>query len=241
MPWQAIAPAPPSATSPQGKCQGHGGPSAKFTPILPALCRQWSFSVQKKEERRTVSWTWGRGRARPQRSSNALRLPVVVTCVHILMETWLHDNLPDSVYQLDGLLLFRADRNHLSGKTRGGGVCIYINNRWCTNCLTVSSHCSEAVEYLTLKCWPYYLPWQYTVVFLVAVCIPPSANGSDALKELYDHIAVLQWKHPEAFFVVAGDFNHVELMDTLPPMLVPSLHPVLKACKPMENHHCVAH
>lgn len=54
------------------------------------------------------------------------------------------------------------------------------------------------------------------MVFIVAVYIPPSANASEALRELHDHIGVLQNKHPEAFFVVAGDFNHVKLTDTLP-------------------------
>lgn len=54
------------------------------------------------------------------------------------------------------------------------------------------------------------------MVFIVAVYIPPSANASKALRELHDHIGVLQNKHPEAFFVVAGDFNHVKLTDTLP-------------------------
>lgn len=36
------------------------------------------------------------------------------------METWLNDNMPDSAFPLDGQLLFRADCNHLSGKTHGG-------------------------------------------------------------------------------------------------------------------------
>lgn len=44
----------------------------------------------------------------------------------------------------------------------------------------------------------------------------PSANTSMAIRELYNHICVLQNKHPEAFFVVAGDFNHVKLTDILP-------------------------
>ncbi|KAL7858986.1 hypothetical protein SRHO_G00141330 [Serrasalmus rhombeus] len=35
--------------------------------------------------------------------------------------------MPDSAFQLAGRQLFRADRNRLSGKARGGGLCVYIN------------------------------------------------------------------------------------------------------------------
>ncbi|KAF0037932.1 hypothetical protein F2P81_010806 [Scophthalmus maximus] len=48
-------------------------------------------------------------------------------CVFLLTESWLNNNKPDSASQLDGLQLFRADRNQLSGKSRGGGLCVYIN------------------------------------------------------------------------------------------------------------------
>lgn len=61
-------------------------------------------------------------------------------CALILCETWLKDSVPDSALHLDGLLMFRADRNHQSGKTRGGGLCIYINKGWCTNCTLVGSN-----------------------------------------------------------------------------------------------------
>ncbi|KAL7863685.1 hypothetical protein SRHO_G00126690 [Serrasalmus rhombeus] len=35
--------------------------------------------------------------------------------------------MPDSAFQLAGRQLFRADRNRLSRKARGGGLCVYIN------------------------------------------------------------------------------------------------------------------
>ncbi|KAL7880993.1 hypothetical protein SRHO_G00032470 [Serrasalmus rhombeus] len=75
-----------------------------------------------------------------------------------LTETWLNHTMPDSAFQLAGQQLFRADRNRLSRKARGGGLCVYINKGWCTNCVLVNSHCSEATEQLTVKCRPHYLP-----------------------------------------------------------------------------------
>ncbi len=49
-------------------------------------------------------------------------------------ETWLNDAIPDSALSLPGFQLFRADRDTEStGKSRGGGTCFYINERWCTD------------------------------------------------------------------------------------------------------------
>uniref|UniRef100_A0A3B3H7K8 Reverse transcriptase domain-containing protein n=1 Tax=Oryzias latipes TaxID=8090 RepID=A0A3B3H7K8_ORYLA len=140
------------------------------------------------------------------------------SAVICLTETWLKDNMPDPAFQLDGRLLFRADRNQQSGKTRGGGLCIYIHKGWCTNCTVVNSHCSEAIEHMTVKCRPHYLPREFTAVFIMAVYIPPgaNANANEALTELHNNISSLQHRHPEAFYVIAGDFNHVNLTDTLP-------------------------
>ncbi|KAI4901825.1 hypothetical protein NFI96_033814, partial [Prochilodus magdalenae] len=104
--------------------------------------------------------------------------------------------------------LFLADRNQLSGKAQGAGLCVYTNTGWCTNCLVVNALCSEATEQLTVKCRPHYLPREFTAVFVIAVYIAPDANANNALKELHDNISSLQNKHPEAFYVVAGDFNH---------------------------------
>ena len=67
-----------------------------------------------------------------------------------------------------------------------------------------------------MKCRPYYLPLEFTEVFVTIVYIPLGGNANEALKELHDNISLLQTKHPEAFYVVAGDFNHVKLTDTLP-------------------------
>ncbi|KAI4882972.1 hypothetical protein NFI96_001902 [Prochilodus magdalenae] len=116
--------------------------------------------------------------------------------------------MPDSAFQLDGRQLFQKDRNQLSGKARGGGLCVYINKGWCTNCVMVNALCSEATEQLTVKCRPHYLPREFTAVFVIAVYIAPDANANNALKELHDNITSLQNKHLEAFYVVAGDFNH---------------------------------
>ena len=49
-------------------------------------------------------------------------------CVHIFTETWLHPNIPDQAIAPDGRMVFHANRTKDSGKRRGGGLCVYIND-----------------------------------------------------------------------------------------------------------------
>lgn len=89
--------------------------------------------------------------------------------------------------------LFQADRTADSGKRGGGGVCVYINNAWCRDAQMVQRHCSLDLEFLLLKCRPFYLPREFTAVFLEAVYIHPQAN-----QELHDVISELEMAQPDA-------------------------------------------
>ncbi|KAL0149831.1 hypothetical protein M9458_054879 [Cirrhinus mrigala] len=138
-------------------------------------------------------------------------------CVFVFTETWLNNKTPDSAIQLHGLTCCRADRDSsLSGKTRGGGLCVYINKEWCNNAAVVTKNCSSLVEFMFVKCRPFYLPWEFTAIVIVAVYIPPCANAKDALRELYSAISEQQTNNPDGFFIIAGDFNHANLKSVLP-------------------------
>ena len=110
--------------------------------------------------------------------------------------------MPDSAFQLDDRIFFRTKI-----KRRGGLQVDYVNKSWCTNRLLVGRHCSEAVEYLIIKCRPHYLLCEFTAVVTAGVYIPPDANANAALNELHEAISSLQNKHPEALYVAAGDLN----------------------------------
>ncbi len=141
-------------------------------------------------------------------------------CAFVFMETWLNNNVPDCAIQLDQLTCYRADRALVEGgKTRGGGLCVYINDAWCRDAVVVCKHCSPLVEFIIIKCRPFYLPREYTAILLVAVYIPPSSinnNRSEALNDLYQHISEQQTAHPDAFLILAGDFNHADLKSVFP-------------------------
>lgn len=136
--------------------------------------------------------------------------------VMIFTETWLNNSCPDNAIELAGRHTHRVDRiADDSGKTRGGDWCIYINKAWCTDSITTERQCSPNVEFLMVKCRPFYLPREFTSIILTAVYTPPDANAKLAMKELYAAISKHQTKHPEAAFIVAGDFNHSNLKTVL--------------------------
>ncbi|KAI4884158.1 hypothetical protein NFI96_005463 [Prochilodus magdalenae] len=142
-------------------------------------------------------------------------------CALILTETWLSDSTPDSAIQLQTHSVHRGDRTAASGKNKGGGVCVFVNNRWCSDIKTVEKHCSTDLELLMVKCRPFYLPREFSAVFILAVYIPPRANSATALGLLHDAISKQETAHPDAVFIVAGDFNHCNLR-TVPPQIAPA-------------------
>ncbi len=82
-------------------------------------------------------------------------------------------------------------------------ACVYINKEWCNNAAVVSKHCSSLVEFMFVKCRPFYLQQEFTAIVIVAVYIPPCANAKDVLRELYSAISEQQTNNPNGFFIIA--------------------------------------
>ena len=136
-------------------------------------------------------------------------------CALIFTETWLSDSIPDSTIHLTAHSVHRGDRTVVSERKRGGGVCVYVNNSWCSDIQVVERHCSPDTELLMVKCRPFYLPREFSAVFL-CVYIPPRADSATALRLLHDVINKHETTHPDAVFIAAGDFNHRNLKSILP-------------------------
>lgn len=105
-------------------------------------------------------------------------------CVMVITETWLDSLTPLSAIELTGHATFRADRTIDSGKKHGGGLCVYINNSWCTNATVKDVHCRPNVEYLVVQCRPFYSPREFTSVVIIAVYVPLQANAKLAMETL---------------------------------------------------------
>ncbi len=140
-------------------------------------------------------------------------------CVICLTETWMSAMVPDSAIELTGFSVHSSDRmEELTGKSRGGGVCFYINNLWCDerNIHSIKSFCSPDLEFHTLLCRPFWLPREFTAIIITAVYIPPQANTDQAIKELYRNISEQETTHPDAAFIITGDFNKANFRTIAP-------------------------
>ena len=111
--------------------------------------------------------------------------------------------------------MHRQDRTAASGKTRGGGLCLFVNNSRCanSNIKEVSRFCLPEVQYLLISCRVHYLPRECSSIFFVAVYFPPQTNAGTktALNELYKAISKQENAHPVAVPLVAKDFNTEKL------------------------------
>ncbi len=125
----------------------------------------------------------------------------------------------DSVIELTGFSVHCSDKTkELTGKSRGGGICFYIDNLWCDerNLHSIKLFCSPDLEFHMLLCRPFWLPRQFTAIIITAVYIPFQANTDQALKTLYGNKSEQETVHPDAAFVVLGDFNKANFRTIAP-------------------------
>ncbi len=81
------------------------------------------------------------------------------------------------------------------------------------------SFCSPDLEFHTLLCRPFWLPREFTAIIITAVYIPPpppQANTDQALRELYGNISEQETAHPDAAFIITGDFNKANFRTIAP-------------------------
>ncbi len=154
-----------------------------------------------------------------------------------LTETWMSAMVPDSAIELTGYSVNRLDRTEeLTGKSRGGVfVSISTTRGVMKGTYTIKSFCSPDLEFHTLLCRPFWLPREFTAIIITAVYIPPQANTDQALKELYGNISEQETTHPDAAFVVTGDFNKANFRTIAPKYFQ---HITINTCGDRILDHC---
>ncbi len=103
----------------------------------------------------------------------------------------------------------------VTGKTQGGGVCVYLNRWYCSSVTVRENICLSDIELLSLSLRPFYLPQEFPQIFLTVVCIHPKANAAAASSVIFDVVQKLQSVSPDAPNFILGDFNNVSLKKTL--------------------------
>ena len=91
-----------------------------------------------------------------------------------------------------------------------------MHEDWYNNSMITERQCSPDIEYMSVRCRPYFLPRELTVVIVPAVYIPPDANASAALSLLLNAINEQQRAHPDGVHIIAEDFNMTNLKTVLP-------------------------
>ncbi|KAG7499465.1 hypothetical protein JOB18_039315 [Solea senegalensis] len=138
-------------------------------------------------------------------------------CVIALTETWLKDYDPTQDFDIDGFgQPYQLDRDaQITGKSLGGGVCLYVNPRWCKSVKIRESICSPHIELLSVSLRPFYLPREIPQVFLTVVYIHPRADTAEAASTIAKLVHQLQNKCPDAPHFILGDFNTCSLKQHL--------------------------
>ena len=98
---------------------------------------------------------------------------------------------------------------------RRRAVCLMINKSWCdhNNIQELKSFCSPDLEFLTIKCRLHYLPRELSLIVITVVYIPPKQTPQRPWKNF---ICKPETTYSKAVFIVAGDFNQVNLSTRLP-------------------------
>ena len=119
---------------------------------------------------------------------------------------------------ISGFTAVCADRDvRTSRKSKGGGLILYVNNCWCNpGHITVKDKiCSQDVELLAVRLRAYYVPREYlhtvAIVVYISLCTVPAV----VCDVIHEAVARIQTRHPDAFILISGDFNHVSLSSHL--------------------------
>ena len=138
-------------------------------------------------------------------------------CLLAITETWLSERDSDTELSIDSFgSPVRLDRDAAAtGMSRGGGVCLYVNQRYCKNVLVRERLCTKDIELLCVSLHPPYLPREFPQIFGMVVYIHPRANADSASETILQSTQKLQAISPDAPVLILGDFNHCSLQKTI--------------------------
>lgn len=131
-----------------------------------------------------------------------------------LTETWLKDY--HDTPSLSGYTTIRADRKERSsGKSIGGGLCLFVDNRWATQYCVREQVCTPDYELLTVSFRPFYLPREFGQITVILVYVPGPNDEAAGEKITESYNDALARSTDQAVFVF-GDFNSCDLTKHLP-------------------------
>ena len=141
-------------------------------------------------------------------------------------ETWFMDKVTNESVAIVGFgEPYRTDRDsRQTGKERGGGVCLYVSEKFCDRAsVTVKQRmCTPELELISVslrpRYRPRYLPREFGRIFVTVVyaAVYDSTSAARAGKAISAAIRDLQLISADAPCFIVGDFNHCDLRKALP-------------------------
>lgn len=115
-------------------------------------------------------------------------------CLIALTETWLKEQDLQPDLEIDGFgVPLRLDRDPAAtGKSLGGGLCLYVNKSWCNTVAVRETVCAPDIELMSVSLCPYYLPREFPQIFVTLVYIHPRANADIASRVIVQTVQRLQ-------------------------------------------------
>ena len=136
-------------------------------------------------------------------------------CLLVFTESLLSSNFSDQQIALANYEVFRADREGIkSGKTKAGGLTLYVNKDWCGSIKVVSRHLSPYLETMAVNLRPFWSLREIScITLLIVYAVIFESTSASVAKEttdaIHSQIDVLETKYPDSTVITLGDFNHV--------------------------------
>ena len=117
-----------------------------------------------------------------------LKREIKETCLLAFTETWLSDSDRNEDFSLSGFgIPIRQDQSpEITRKSRVGGVCFYVNERYCNTVKVRERICTTDLELLMISLRPFYLPREFQQLFYTLVYIHPRASATAAAQLIAD-------------------------------------------------------
>jgi len=124
--------------------------------------------------------------------------------VAILVETWLHVNILDSLITIPGYDIYRKDR--ADGRS-GGGILVYVRHG--LPCALLPQINNTDIEVLWLLYRGSCMPREVSHILIGAVYHPPKANSGHMIEHLISSMDTISRQHPYTGIMILGDFNQL--------------------------------
>ena len=126
---------------------------------------------------------------------------VDIVCI---TETWLTNNISNSVVDISDYTLVRKDR---SADKRGGGVCTYIKSS--IDFTTIDELNDSPFESLWVYLRPNRLPRGFSCLIICIIYHPPQDDDATFTDHLISSLDAALNKYPNAGIMLVGDFNRL--------------------------------